>query len=265
MSIKFLVVVPTLNSYHLLPKLTQSLQSQTFKDWRCLFIDGPSSKEHRQWLSHCCQTDRRFQWSEQMPQFKKIFGAMNQGFQDAKPEEWVLFWGSDDWAASPTVLQTLAEAAITGKQNHRPNLVIAKGRYANAKGQLTRVTAFSTKRHTSDLCVEGYRKKLFFGETPPHQATLFGPKTHSTQSLYRERFLLSADLDYFLRLANNSELTARCVNLDLVHMSVGGVSRQQAKSRFSQVATIYKESFKRLWWVPFISRYIRRLASALKR
>ena len=34
-------------------------------------------------------------------------GAMNQGFVFARPEEWMLFWGSDDWAVSSTVLADL--------------------------------------------------------------------------------------------------------------------------------------------------------------
>ena len=112
MSIKLLVIVPTLNSYHLLPKLTHSLQSQTFEKWRCIFIDGPSCEEHRKWIIDCCQRDPRFQWSEQKPKYKKIFGAMNQGFHEAHPDEWILFWGSDDWAADSSVLQKLTEPSF---------------------------------------------------------------------------------------------------------------------------------------------------------
>ena len=265
MTIKFLVIVPTLNSYQLLPKLTQSLQSQTFRDWRCLFIDGPSSKEHRQWLINCCQADPRFQWSEQKPQHQKIFGAMNQGFQEAKPQEWILFWGSDDWATSSTVLQRLAEAIPTQDQDTSTDLVIAKGRYANAQGQLSRRTAFSSKGAFIDLDATSFRRKLFLGQTPPHQGTLFSPSVQRKLNQYDERYSLAADLDYFLRLSNQKALNIRCIDLELIHMSEGGVSGQHTKSRFNQVKTSYQQTFGNLWWVPFTSRYIRRLASALKR
>ena len=265
MTIKLLIVVPTLNSYNLLPKLIQSLQSQTFRDWRCLFIDGPSSKEHRQWLSNCCQADSRFQWSDQKPQFKKIFGAMNQGFQEAKPEEWVLFWGSDDWATDSTILQKLIEAIPHQSEDISTDLVIAKGRYANNKGQLTRRTTFTSKTASIYLTGKSYRRKIFFGETPPHQATLFGPSSRKKLNHYRERFKLSADLDYFLRLGEKKNLNVYCVNLELVHMSDEGISRRQANSRYYQVAMIYKDAFHFWWWIPFMSRYARRLASALKR
>ena len=265
MTIKFLIVVPTLNSYQLLPKFIQSLQSQTFRDWRCLFIDGPSSKEHRQWLNRCCQAGTRFEWSEQKPQHQKIFGAMNQGFEEARPEEWILFWGSDDWAASPTVLQTMAEAIPTQGQDRQTDLVIAKGRYVNAQGQLSRRTAFSSKGACIDLDAASFRRKLFLGQTPPHQGTLFSPSVQRKLNQYDERYPLAADLDYFLRLSNKKALNIRCIDLELIHMSDGGVSGQHTKSRFNQVKTSYQQTFGSLWWVPFISRYIRRLASAWKR
>ena len=75
---------------------------------------------------------------------------------------------------------------------------------------------------------------------------------------------LAADLDYFLRLSDKKALNIRCIDLELIHMSDGGVSGQHTKSRFNQVKTSYQQAFGSLWWVPFVSRYIRRLVSALK-
>ena len=263
MTIKLLIVVPTLNSYHLLPKLTDSLQCQTFQDWRCIFIDGPSEKAHRQWIIHyCCERDSRFQWSEQKPQYQKIFGAMNQGFHEAQPGEWILFWGSDDWAADSTVLQKLIEAIPQQSEDNSTDLVIAKGRYVNTKGQLTRRTSFSSKESRINLEKAKFRRKLFFGETPPHQGTLFGPSAQSKLNHYREKFPLSADLDYFLRLSDVKELNICCLDLEIIHMQEGGASGQHTKSRFNQVKTSYSETFGNLWWIPFISRYIRRTISA---
>ena len=40
---KILFIVPTLNSYHLLPKLVNSIQNQSFKNWEIIFIDGDSN------------------------------------------------------------------------------------------------------------------------------------------------------------------------------------------------------------------------------
>ena len=265
MTVKLLIVVPTLNSYQFLPKLTYSLQSQTFRDWRCLFIDGPSCEEHRQWIIDCCAGDPRFQWSEQKPQYKKIFGAQNQGFHEALRNEWIFFWGSDDWAANTTVLQELTEKIRMQIHGNPTDLVIMRGRYANTKGQLTRSTSFSSKKRQITLSKSTFRRKLFFGETPPHQGTLFGPSAKSKLNHYREKFPLSADLDYFLRLSNTEELNIQCLDLEIIHMLEGGASGQLTKSRFNQVKTSYAEAFGNLWWIPFISRYIRRVISSVMR
>ncbi len=46
--IGFLFVIPTLNSTHLLKKLINSLNKQTYPYWRVLFVDGLSDKLHRE-------------------------------------------------------------------------------------------------------------------------------------------------------------------------------------------------------------------------
>ena len=124
-----LIVVPTLNSHVLLPRLLVSLQQQSWPHWRLLFIDGPSGAEHRQWLTQCCAADPRCRWIEQSPADSGIFGAMNQGFAQATPADWLLFWGSDDWAAAPTVLHRVMIALDQAASGAAiPDLWVCRGR-----------------------------------------------------------------------------------------------------------------------------------------
>ena len=92
------IIVPTFNSFHLLPDLVNSLTAQDSPFWSVLFVDGDSSSEHRQWLIHICSSDSRFSWTSQPPDQPGIYGAMNFGFQLTHDYDWVLFWGSDDHA-----------------------------------------------------------------------------------------------------------------------------------------------------------------------
>ena len=62
-----LIVVPTLDSYELLPFLLDSLQRQTWINWRLLFVDGGSSDLHLDWLNNTCASDSRCIWIEQSP------------------------------------------------------------------------------------------------------------------------------------------------------------------------------------------------------
>ncbi|MEA5475568.1 glycosyltransferase [Synechococcus sp. CCY9201] len=267
-----LIVVPTLNSHPLLPRLLASLQQQTWPHWQLLFIDGPSGAQHRQWLQHCCAAEPRCRWVEQDPAEPGIFGAMNQGFAAAGPADWLLFWGSDDWAASPTVLAA-AMAALPGL----PDLLVCSGRYVAADGQLSRPTAFhptafhpmafrplAGSHSQGRLDAAAYRRALWLGSTPPHQATLVGPGARRHLARYAPGFRLSADLDYFLQLSRHRDLQVQCLDLELVHMAAGGISGQQTQRRLQEVRHAYRRAFGGLWWFPFLARYARRLASLVE-
>ncbi|MFL2671872.1 MAG: glycosyltransferase [Prochlorococcaceae cyanobacterium] len=270
MTSSLLIVVPTLNSHPLLPRLVSSLQSQTMRDWRLLFIDGPSGPDHREWLSMCCAADSRCTWVEQDPDLHGIFGAMSQGFAAAHLDDWVLFWGSDDWASSNQVLSDLIN--VQSASASLPDLVVCSGRYVSPDGQPTRASYFDGQPLSSncnplswvDLSASGFRRSLFLGATPPHQATLFGPGAIQKINSYRSGFRLAADLDYFLRLATFTPLCIRVANLQLVHMTEGGVSAQQTRLRLEEVRLSYQRAFGSFWFLPFLFRYVRRIWTLLR-
>ena len=252
-----LIIVPTLDSYTLLSRLVHSLQQQTWPHWRLLFIDGPSSSNHRNWLLDCCNDDSRCHFVEQQPEHDGIFGAMNQGFSMAAPEDWLLFWGSDDWAAAPNVFESVVRAIVAGDCMF--DLLVCKGRYVDVvTSALGRISLFQPNGllHSAE-----YRRALLFGSTPPHQATLFGPSARLKLDSYAPGFRLSADLDYFLRLSRNPDLCVLCLDLELVHMSDGGVSGQQTQRRLLEVRHAYQRVYSLFWWFPFLARYVRRLLS----
>ena len=141
-----LIVVPTLNSYHLLPRLLRSLQQQIWPHWRLLFIDGHSRLEHRNWLVECCNSEPRCTWVAQGREYDGIFGAMNQGFALADKDDWVLFWGSDDWAASNTLLHDLSSFILKHDLSPSDNiLLVTYGQYISSTDLLLRFTKFSDK------------------------------------------------------------------------------------------------------------------------
>lgn len=256
-----LIVVPTLDSYTSLPHLLTSLQKQTYPHWRLLFVDGPSGATHRRWLEQCCAAEPRCRWIAQAPSEPGIFGAMNQGFaaatDPAAPSDWLLFWGSDDWAASPTVFAEAMAALASCPPEAPPDLLVCSGRYVQA-GRLGRPTVF----HSAALLGgAAYRRGLLLGSTPPHQATLFGVGARQRLARYAPGFRLSADLDYFLQLSSFSDLRVQCLDLELVHMAAGGISGQQNQRRLQEVRHAYRRAFCWRWWVPFMLRYMRRLAS----
>jgi glycosyltransferase involved in cell wall biosynthesis len=241
-----------------LPRLVSSLQGQTEGNWRVTFIDGGSGAEHRSWLNALCHSDRRFRWLDQDAQSPGIFGAMNQGFALATPTDWLLFWGSDDWAAGPEVLAAAGESLDRCHRSGRiPDLLVCRGRYYHLPAELppspSRTTAFRWRN--------SYRRSLLLGSTPPHQATLIGPGARARVAAYAEGFHLSADLDYFLRLSAHADLEVCRSDLELVHMGDGGVSGQQTRRRLQEVRQAYRRAFGAFWPVPFLLRYGQKILS----
>ncbi|MEB3317223.1 MAG: glycosyltransferase [Cyanobacteriota bacterium] len=262
-----MIIVPTLNSKHLLPFLVASLQEQTFPHWRVQFIDGPSHDEHRQWLTMTCNEDTRFCWEKQLDIETGIFGAMNQGIKHAdQNSEWILFWGSDDQAASPFVLKSIADILEEYTANNcLPNLLICKGRYFRHDDASTARDRLLFGRQTMFIHRRSFRRSLFLGSTPPHQATFFGPGTFARLPEFSTDLRLSADLDYFLRLSRDPSIKIRQADQEVVWIGDGGISKQKTRRRLKEVNISYRKAFGAQWWIPFCLRYIQRIQSLFSR
>ena len=100
-----------------------------------------------------------------------IFGAMNLGFDACFPTEYLCFWGSDDWAPNPHVLQnTLSVLDDLSLKGVVPDLLLCSGRYVNLQSTPSR-------HHLCFNCLIGqHRRALLFGCSPAHQASLIGPR-----------------------------------------------------------------------------------------
>jgi glycosyltransferase involved in cell wall biosynthesis len=262
---QIIFIIPVLNSHTLLSHLVNSLLPQTWPHWQAIIVDGGSGAETIHYLDELCANHQQFHWHQQQKRFKGIFGAMNQGMEvvAAHPEwsqAWVLFWGSDDWAASPTVLATVAShlETMTSAGRH-PDLLICRARYARVDPQGHRILG----RRSTFKKLGSYRWSVFLGPTPPHQGTVFGPRVRQRLPLYAEGFDLSADVDYFLRLSRFADADVEVLPLDLVEMSAGGVSGQQNKQRFREVKLAYERRYGPLWWISYALRYVKRAADAM--
>lgn len=260
------IIVPTLNSYHQLPALVESLKNQKINCWKVFFIDGMSNRCHKEWLESQNHRDSRFQIINQDESYKGIYGAMNQGLKILDgSSDWVLFWGSDDMAAGPHVFEELFKTISRDiSSGYEVDLYVCSGRYFRHGGDGMSYLNHCKKKRSSCFKWRGsFRKSLFLGSTPAHQATVFGPRIRSRMSSYNQDLMLASDLDGFLRISEYSDLIVKLVNLELVLMGDAGVSALQGKRRYKEVLIAYKRAFGELWIIPFVLRYFQRLMSLL--
>ena len=252
------IVVPTLNTYLILPKLIDSLKIQTWKDWNLLFVDGDSTKKHFNWIKNACLSDSRLNVIKQEKNFKGIYGAMNQGFKTIKENELVLFWGSDDWAISPSAFEDIISKVNSHKNKY--DLLICRGRYIDFKSQkITRNSNFFKNKFLIYLNSKKFKKSLFLGMTPPHQSTFFSKNAFEKLSSFSENLELASDLDYFLRFSCIDNISILVLDNELVNMTNNGISSQKNILRFKEVFYSYKKIFGIFFFVPYTLRYIRRI------
>ena len=258
-----LIIVPTLNSYNKLPRLVNSLVNQTFMNWRVLFIDGQSHPHHREWLEMQCHKDHRFQWRSETGSNGGIFAAMNDGLNYANPDDWILFWGSDDLAANNNVFSCLNKSLrILNEMSRLPHLYVCSGSYFSEPPPQSSTPADLTQtRLSSFIWRRSFNSSLFWGSTPPHQATLFSPVVWNKLRIFDETYQITSDLDFFLRLSTHPEVTVFIDNLILVLMGNSGVSAQKNKQRITEVIRSYRSAFGLLWIFPFFMRYAHRIRS----
>ena len=253
------IIVPTLNTYLILPRLINSLKIQTWKDWNLLLVDGDSTKKHFNWIKTLCLSDSRLNIMKQDKRSKGIYGAMNQGFKTIKDNELVLFWGSDDWAISPSAFEEIISKVNSFKNKY--DLLICRGRYIDFKSKrIIRKSNFFKNKFSMYLDRKMFRKSLFLGMTPPHQATFFTKNAFDKLSSFSETLELAADLDYFLNFSCIDEISIIVINNELVNMSTNGVSSQKNILRLKEVFYSYKKFFGMFFLVPYILRYIRRIS-----
>lgn len=248
-----LIIVPTLNSYKILPKLVDSLLRQSSKNWRLLFIDGESNLTHRSYLINLEKKYKQISYIIQNKNDPYIYGAMNVGFKSYKSNEWLIFWGSDDWAYDDFIIEKL-EKLINSGDFINSDLIFCDALYMKSKKR--------GRKSSFRIINNNLRLSLFLGFSPPHQGVIFSPNIIKKKNSYTNKYYLASDLDYFLSVSKRNLIVKR-FNQIIVKMSKGGISGNMIKKRLKEVLEIYKNEFGIYFFIPLMFRYIIRFSQIL--
>ncbi len=253
-----LIIIPTKDSWKKLKILVKSLVNQTDKNFRVIFVDSNSSKDHKNYLKKLNKLDQRFSYINQSNNNTGIYGAMNDGFKYAKKNEWLLFWGSDDFASCEDTIFSLRNF-INNKDFNGKDIVLFKGHfYDHENKKLVSKNHFS-KLNNLTLDVQTYRKILLRGFRQAHQGTLINPNNNLKKLRYDFKYSLAADLNYYLESSHLINSKIYFYNKHLVNIGIGGISRQKHILRTFQVMSIYWKEFKLKFLLSIIFRYLKKL------
>ncbi len=261
---KFSIIVPTLNSYKILINLVNSIESQTWKIWEVVFVDGESDQNHIDYLKELCNRDKRFSFYKQSKSNNGIFGAMNQGIEIIDKNSWFLFLGSDDRLRDDFTLEKL-NIKINSLGSNNIDLLTCRGIYFDVrKNTYTRDAYFINKKDDTLLNLDDYKKLIYKGYIPPHQTTLFNGNSKVILERYNKNYKLAADLELFCRLAKFSKnLYIANISLEIIFIATGGVSNVNHFLRVREVISCYLKYFKFSFIFPFFCRYYNRLKQIL--
>ena len=248
-----LIIVPTKNSYKTVKKLVSSLNQQTDQYWRVIFIDYKSDKFFKNYLKNLCQFNKKFSIIEQISD-TGIYGAMNIGFELIQINEWILFWGSDDYAFNNKSIENIRKEI---KTYNSQDLIIFQGRFVNHSTGISNSSNHFSSLNTQNINAYKYKNILFKGFRQPHQGTLINPRNNLKSLKYNTKFTLAADLNFYLDCTKIKNLKVRIVRKNIVNIGEGGISRRKNIVRFKEVINIYFKYFKFLFFVPFVLRYIK--------
>lgn len=255
---KFLIIIPTLNSYKKLKTLINSLEKQKYKNWQVLFVDGDSNKDHKDFLKETIKSYPRFTYINQRSNSKGIYGAMNDGIEYTKNYDFVLFWGSDDFCCNEDVFGEIIKL-IKQYGNKVPDILTFKASYlSETNNKLLRESFFLNK--IKILNSKKISRFLFLGNSPAHQATIFNSKL-IYNNFYDTNYSLAADLELFLRLVYSKNILLINSNLNIVNLGNKGVSNIFTLRRLKEVIYIYFKYFGIFFIAPFFLRYLKRLKS----
>ena len=261
-----LLIVPIKNSSYLVIDFINSIESQSFQNWNVIFIDGNSDQRHIKTIKEKIKNKKRFSLVKQDQKNIGIYGAMNIGIKFAKVNQWLLFWGSDDRPSDDNVFENIMQHIklnIDSKNSCQNQLIVCRANYFDLEERKLKRKAFFAMNNKKETLMRGkeFSSRLFLGECPPHQATLF--KINKKNFKYSTKYYLAADLDFFLKIALSKDIKVWTSKIELVRIGYGGISNKRNLQRFEEVFKIYKKYFNYLLLFPFLLRYLRKLVSLI--
>lgn len=221
------VVTCSFNSEKTIERTIKSVLAQKFDDYEYIIVDGKST-------DGTLDIIKRYEplFSGKLHWFSEkdhgIYDAMNKGIMKSTGD-YIWLVNSDDYM-EPNAMQIISNLI-----RKKEPLVIC--------GQVVLFSEVEDKKQivkiTPDKSDIEFRKKRM---GIVHPATVVARNIYNKYGVYDDRFLISADMDWFLRIRENN-VQIEFINTILSYMSDGGISNQNdnIKKRIHDWKILYKK------------------------
>ncbi|OYZ76261.1 MULTISPECIES: glycosyltransferase family 2 protein [unclassified Polaromonas] len=203
------IVVAVFNGAQTIQKCIDSIQSQDFKNFELIVIDGESTDSTCEIL-HRNKNIIKYMISESD---RGIADAWNKGISQAKGE-WIYFLGADDYLWDSGVLS----AAAKELQKNSSNALVVYGKVAVVNEEYQEIVRAGKPWHQIS---DGFKGLMLL----PHQGIFHHYTLFKTYGHFDEQFRIVADYEFLLRYLKSNKAIFLS-NLTVSGMLHGGISSQ---------------------------------------
>ena len=195
----FSIITVCFNSSKTIERTIQSILNQQYKDYEYIIVDGKSTDETVKIIKkYESQFEGRLRWISESD--KGIYDAFNKGCKLAKGNYlWIV--NSDDWIESNALLK-LSDIA----QEHKSEkcIIAARMKFHLNNGEIKESPLITKER--IEFCAQNYYMGI------SHPATIYSKHVYEEIGLYDDRYLISGDLDHFIRCYTNGNIKFITIN-----------------------------------------------------
>ncbi len=207
---KVSIITPTLNNGEALRRTIDSVVAQSYHDIELVIVDGGSTDNS---LDIIHELDHRhptmIKWLSEPDD--GVYHALNKGIALATGDVIGTLHGND-FLVAPDIIDRIVRV-----MEEAPEVPYVYGDvhyFAEPSGRCVRL--YSGSPHLAD--------NLRMGIAPPHPSLYIRSEVLSEVGGYREDYRVAADFELFVRLAFVYGIIGRYIPLDMVGMSLGGLS-----------------------------------------
>ena len=223
---KATIITATRNDAPTIRSTMLSVLEQSHADIDYIVVDGMSTDGASDIIDSISLTDRRVRVVRERD--NGVYQAINKGIALSEGEIVGTLHGNDRFTGG----DVLAKVVEAFEENSDIDVVFGDVHFENKKGTIVR--QYSSAAFTPE--------KLLIGIAPPHPSLYVRRSVFDRFGFYKEDYLIGADFDMFLRLLYVNKVGYLRLGIDMVAMSLGGLSTQL----FHRIVTNNREKYRAL-------------------
>jgi glycosyltransferase involved in cell wall biosynthesis len=212
---KLSIITVCFNSQNTIEKTIKSVVSQKYQNYEYIIVDGGSTDDTIKIINKYKKYINAIISEED----KGIYDAINKGIKLSTGSVISILHSDDIFYNSNTTQKVMSYF----NSNLEINCLIGN----------TIITKNDTKKIIRKYKANFFKRwMLYLGYSPPHPSTFLKKKIYKKYGLYKKKYSIAGDFEFFVRIFLKKNLMLKTVNENFVLMRSGGKSSETIKSNF---------------------------------